>query len=194
MQISSVHIRNFKSIRSMEIDNVENALILVGKNNTGKTSVLDAIRAVAGSYQITEGDFNEKKQNIEISMTLNLTEDDLHLFHQAGIVSQYKRYEAWRRDFCAKLPSLQAVSCEQSGEVYQEMSLPFTYVVNWKGDMRYGDGYKKNNRYIPEVFPRLYYIDTERQLNQFQEDLLMFQEEEQLVRLRAHVCMFDSAK
>ena len=52
MQITSVHIRNFKSIREMEIHGIENALILVGKNNTGKTSVLDAIRAVAGSYQI----------------------------------------------------------------------------------------------------------------------------------------------
>ena len=45
MQITSVHIRNFKSIREMEIHGIENALILVGKNNTGKTSVLDAIRA-----------------------------------------------------------------------------------------------------------------------------------------------------
>ena len=56
MQITSVHIRNFKSIREMEIHGIENALILVGKNNTGKTSVLDAIRAVAGSYQIQESD------------------------------------------------------------------------------------------------------------------------------------------
>ena len=61
MQITSVHIRNFKAIREMEIHGIENALILVGKNNTGKTSVLDAIRAVAGSYQIQESDFNERK-------------------------------------------------------------------------------------------------------------------------------------
>ena len=46
MQITSVHIRNFKSIREMEIHGIENALILVGKNNTGKTSVLDAIRSL----------------------------------------------------------------------------------------------------------------------------------------------------
>lgn len=182
MQISSVYIKNFKSIRDMEIRGVENALILVGKNNTGKTSILDALRAVAGSYKVSEMDFNEKKQNIEISITLRITEEDLYLFHQAGIVSQYKRYDAWKRDFCAKLPS------------YHGELLPFTYIVNWNGAARYGDGYKKNNRYIPEVFPRIYYIDTERQLNQFQEDLLMFQENEQLMRLRARVCMFDVAK
>ena len=178
MQITSVHIRNFKSIREMEIHGIENALILVGKNNT----VLDAIRAVAGSYQIRESDFNERKQNIEISITLNFTEEDLHTFHRAGIVSQYKRYDAWRRDFCTKLPS------------YEEEALSFTFVVNWKGESRFFDGYKKNNRYIQEVFPRIYYIDTERQLKQFQDDLFMFQEDEQLIRLRAHVCMFDAAK
>ena len=73
-------------------------------------------------------------------------------------------------------------------------TLSFTFVVNWKGESRLYDGYKKNNRYIQEVFPRIYYIDTERQLKQFQDDLFMFQEDEQLIRLRAHVCMFDAAK
>lgn len=48
MQIQSLSIRNFKSIRELEILDVESSLILVGKNNTGKTAVLDAIRAVQG--------------------------------------------------------------------------------------------------------------------------------------------------
>ena len=130
MQITSMHIKNFKSIRDMEIRDIDSALILVGKNNTGKTAVLDAVRAVAGSYQVGEGDFNEKKQNIEISMTLRFTEEDLHMFHTGGIVSQYKRYDLWRRDFGAKLPS------------YEDELLSFTYMVNWKGDVRYSDGYK----------------------------------------------------
>ena len=41
MQIQSLCIRNFKSIRELEILDVESSLILVGKNNTGKTAVLD---------------------------------------------------------------------------------------------------------------------------------------------------------
>ena len=64
MRFSRIIIRNFKSIREMEIDGIENALILVGKNNTGKTSVLDAVRMLTGSYEPSERDFNEKKQNI----------------------------------------------------------------------------------------------------------------------------------
>lgn len=35
MQIQSLSIRNFKSIRELEILDVESSLILVGKNNTG---------------------------------------------------------------------------------------------------------------------------------------------------------------
>ncbi len=84
MQISSLHIRNFKYIRDMEIRNIENALILVGKNNTGKTSVLDAVRVVSGSYRIRECDFNEKKQRIEITMTLSISREDLQMLHHHG--------------------------------------------------------------------------------------------------------------
>ena len=41
MKISSLRIKNFKSIRDFEIKEVDYACILVGKNNTGKTVVLD---------------------------------------------------------------------------------------------------------------------------------------------------------
>ena len=40
MQITDLRIRNFRSIRDMQISDIENALILVGKNDTGKTAVL----------------------------------------------------------------------------------------------------------------------------------------------------------
>lgn len=43
MKIIYIKIKNFKSISELEINDIENALILVGKNNTGKTSIIDAI-------------------------------------------------------------------------------------------------------------------------------------------------------
>ena len=67
MRIQKLHIKNFRYIRSLEICDIENALILVGKNNVGKTAVLCALCAVGGQYEIAETDFNEKKQNIEIN-------------------------------------------------------------------------------------------------------------------------------
>lgn len=182
MQIKSLHIKNFKSIRELEIHDIENSLILVGKNNTGKTVVLDAIRAVTGNYIARENDFNEKKQNIEISMTLEITEEDLRQFHAHGIVSGYKRYESWKHEFCEKLPS------------FQNGMLAFTCFINHNGKMRFVDGSHKNNRYISEVLPTLHFIDTTRNVTSLQEDLLVFQRSEDLNRLRSNACMFDAAK
>lgn len=182
MQIKSLHIKNFKSIRELEITDIENALILVGKNNTGKTVVLDAIRAVTGDYTARETDFNEKKQNIEIAMVLDITEEDLKQFHVHGIVSSYKRYESWKHDFSEKIPS------------FLNGRLTFTCIINHDGKIRYEDGCHKNNRYIPEILPKLHFIDTNRNLTSLQEDLLMFQKSEELIRMRSNTCMFDTAK
>ena len=84
MRISNLHIQNFKSIGSLKIPDIESALILVGKNNTGKTRILNAIRAALGNYQVSDGDFNDRKQNIEISMILEISQEDLRLFHHHG--------------------------------------------------------------------------------------------------------------
>ena len=64
------------------------------------------ILAVTGNYEIQDSDFAPEGQNIEISMTLDIPEEELPTLWQRGIVSKYKRYEVWHRDFCAKLPSL----------------------------------------------------------------------------------------
>lgn len=182
MQITDLWIRNFKSIREMHIGGIENALILVGKNDTGKTAVLDAVRAVGGDYTVREEDFQENFPNIEIMVTLQITDADLQRFHRYGIVSSYRRYEAWYRDYCKKLPS------------YENGKLTFEYSVNREGRVRYSDSARKNNRYIPEIFPHIYYMDTERNLKKFQDDLLMLQEDDLLKQMRAGSCMFDIAK
>ncbi len=91
MKIADIHIRNFKAIRNMHIRNIENALILVGQNNTGKTTVLDAVRAVGGEYVFGPEDFGEDNANIEIAVSLEFTEEDMEQLHQKGIVSRYRR-------------------------------------------------------------------------------------------------------
>ena len=88
MQLTDLRIRNFKSIKDMHIRDIENALILVGKNDTGKTAVLDAVRAVGGDYIVREEDFRENFPNIEIGVELRITEDDLKRFHRFGVVSE----------------------------------------------------------------------------------------------------------
>lgn len=134
MRIVSLSIRNFKSIRSIEINDIENAFIVVGKNSVGKTVILDAIRAVAGQYTIKKQDFNTAGSNIEIGVRLELTQADLTLLNRYGVVSHYKRYSAWEKDFRAKLPSY--VKEQQDSEGV----LSFTFIANAEGKIRYFDG------------------------------------------------------
>ena len=182
MQIKFLHIKNFKSIQELKITDIENSLILVGKNNTGKTAVLDAIRLATGNYKVEERNFNEKRQNIEILMTLAITEEELQQFHRNGIVSSYKRYDAWKQEFCEKIPSF------SDGEV------TFLCSINHNGKVRYEDGFHKNNHYIKEILPKLHFIDTNRNITSFQEDLLLSQKSEELTCMYSGCCIFDSAK
>ena len=182
MKITDLYIHNFKFIHNMQIRNIENALILVGQNNTGKTTVLDAVRAVGGEYEITPEDFGEDGANVEISVTLEFTPEDLELLHRGGMVSQYRRKDAWLQDFQKKLPS------------FRDGRLSFTMTANRSGRVRCQDGVRKHNPYLQEVFPKIYYVDTERNLEALQGDLLLLQEDEILQRMRSGCCMFNQAK
>ena len=182
MRIVRLGISHFKSIRKVVLEDIENALILVGQNNTGKTTVLDAIRAVGGGYQIQQEDFDESGSNIEIEVEISYEEDDFTQMQRNGKISRYRRMDAWMDDFCRKLPS------------YKDGSLIFTFIANRDGKVRYDDGFHKNNRYIREIFPKIYYVDAERHLGQFQKDMLLLQEDEQLKKIRDNCCLFNQAK
>ncbi|MBR5596722.1 MAG: AAA family ATPase [Lachnospiraceae bacterium] len=182
MQITLLEIKNFKSIKNLCIKDVENCLILVGKNNTGKTVVLDAIRAVTGNYKVKETDFNERKQNIEIAMTLEISEEDLHQFHNYGLVSHYKKYDSWFKEFQKKLP------CYENGK------MTFVCSINQNGTIRYDDGKSKNNDCIIEVLPKVHFIDTARKLKSFQEDFFLLRQAKELQNLKSNTCVFDNTR
>ena len=73
MKLTGIHIKNFKAIHEMKIDSIENALILVGQNNTGKTTILEAIRAAFGDYHISAEDFDGDCANIEMDLSLEFS-------------------------------------------------------------------------------------------------------------------------
>ena len=62
MKLTSIQINNFRSIKKGTVDITDNCLILVGKNEAGKTNTL---KAIAGgldkaSYEITPKDKRKK--------------------------------------------------------------------------------------------------------------------------------------
>ena len=182
MQIVSLRIHHFKSIQDMWIRDIENALILVGQNNTGKTTVLDAIRAVGGVYQIKPEDFDEDGSNIEIEVAIAYGQQDFMQLQANGAISKYRRLDAWKAEFEKKLPS------------FQNGVLTFSFIANREGKIRYDDGFRKNNPYVKDVFPKIYYVDAERNLSSFQHDMLLLQEDELLKKMRADCCLFNQAK
>ena len=58
VRISHIHIENFRSIRSLDMD-VSQVCALVGPNNAGKTNLLMALNKVLGREWITVQAFDE---------------------------------------------------------------------------------------------------------------------------------------
>ena len=77
MRIRSIHIENFRGIRNQTIDGITSALVLIGKNNSGKSAVLTAIRAFWGDYAITESDIYKGADSIALYFTFEISEEDL---------------------------------------------------------------------------------------------------------------------
>ena len=64
MFLKQIHIENYRLLMEYDIVFDRRLTLLVGKNNTGKTGILKAIRAALGNYPVSQEDLNEKNQNI----------------------------------------------------------------------------------------------------------------------------------
>lgn len=182
MKISHLKIENYKSIRNLEIDELENALILVGKNNTGKTNVIDAILTATGYHTPDPSEFLDPQRSIDITISIEFTEEDLLYYHSRGIVSKHKDYDKWLEEFSTVLPS------------FQNNTVTFTCHINPEGRIRYNDGIQKHNPYIPEIFPKIYHIDQTRNLDALQNDVFSFYDKESFEMLKDNQCTFDPTR
>lgn len=182
MKISHLKIENYKSIRNLEIDELENALILVGKNNTGKTNVIDAILTATGYHTPDPREFLDPQRSIDITISIEFTEEDLLYYHSRGIVSKHKDYDKWLEEFSTVLPS------------FQNNTVTFTCHINPEGRIRYNDGIQKHNPYIPEIFPKIYHIDQTRNLDALQNDVFSFYDKESFEMLKDNQCTFDPTR
>jgi predicted ATP-dependent endonuclease of OLD family len=67
MKLTEINIENFRSIKSETIKIDHNCLILLGKNEAGKSNILKAIAAVFGQYKVTDKDKRKRIANETIS-------------------------------------------------------------------------------------------------------------------------------
>lgn len=71
--IRKILIKNYRSIKKIEINNISNKLGLIGENSSGKSSILFAILTFLGEYNIKESDFRfDKAGNREDEITIGI--------------------------------------------------------------------------------------------------------------------------
>ena len=131
MKITQLSIKNFKSVEELVIRDIEDVLILVGRNNAGKSVMLDAIRAVSGDYAISEADFHHRDGNITIGIQLLITDEDLEYLHQNGIVGNFKQFSLWKENLKTVILKTTVIS-----KVFFRKSISWTSTVTRKISVR----------------------------------------------------------
>ena len=86
MKITQITIRNFRGIKEQTISDIGEALVLIGKNNSGKSAVLTAIRAFWGDYTPQPKDFYRNSSSFEIMITFEISDEYfLYFFNDSKV-------------------------------------------------------------------------------------------------------------
>ncbi len=182
MRFTYLKIENYKSIEMMEINDVESAMILVGRNSTGKSSIIDAILLATGNSGIMKHEFLDENKSIDISLKFEVSEDDLNSFYERGIISKTREYDKWFQEFCDAIPSY------HDGEIF------YTAHINPELKIRYRDGYQKDNNNLKKIFPKVYHIDQSRNLDLLINDVFTMYDKDSFLLLKENNCIFDKTK
>lgn len=182
MKIAACSIENYKFIKKLTMKEMEMAVILVGKNNTGKSIVMDAVLTALGYAVVEKKHFNDAALPIRIRITLEIQEEDLWLLYQNQKVSQNRGYEQWMEEFKDCLPD------------YRDGYISFVYEVTPDMQDHYVNMCGEENPYIPEILPKVYYIDHDRETKTIQEDIFRMEGDEYLAMIGENACMRDPLK
>ena len=76
MFLSKLKLKNFRKYENLEVPFKEGLNVLIGENDSGKTTIIDAIRVLLGTqsheyYYMDEKDFNNPNEEMEIECTFS---------------------------------------------------------------------------------------------------------------------------
>ncbi len=182
MKISSLHIENFKSIKNVTVEEVDSTFILVGKNSTGKSSVVDAIRVILGDLKVDRDHFANPDEDMIISIDCEISQEKMELMNNVGIISKERNYDRWEQEFLETFPT------------FKNGFIKIVFRATPDGKCSYEDENGQANPRLKEILPKLYYIDHRRNLTEFQESLLDLKADEQLAAIKEDACLNDRMK
>lgn len=92
MKIKHIEINNFKSFgqESKKIENLENLNFFIGKNNSGKTNILKALKYFFDSYETELRDFDLDDYHKQLFLKLN---ENLEIVIKVGIEFNHKELD-----------------------------------------------------------------------------------------------------
>lgn len=77
MRFKRIRIRNYRSLEDATVD-LDGLTVLIGANNSGKTTVLDALGLFGSSVgRISTGDFNDPETFVELDLTMSCEEGEM---------------------------------------------------------------------------------------------------------------------
>jgi energy-coupling factor transporter ATP-binding protein EcfA2 len=83
MRIKSIHIKNYKSLRDVKLEGLENLVVLIGRNSSGKTNLLELLNRFFAEIDITgstpgidQYSWFDGNMEIPIEITLTLVLDE----------------------------------------------------------------------------------------------------------------------
>ncbi|WP_182201036.1 ATP-dependent nuclease [Paraliobacillus salinarum] len=81
MQISKIcNITNYRNLSGMKVDFHENINFIVGKNNTGKSNLLELLNILINTGKFYESDFHDVIAPIEVSFQVKYTDAEVGYF------------------------------------------------------------------------------------------------------------------
>jgi putative ATP-dependent endonuclease of the OLD family len=89
MQIDSISLKNYRCFADLELTLGGDSMVLVGPNSSGKSSLLEAVRAALQGAEIALTDFRDATEPLELSATLSgISPEQQALFPDAVDFSQ----------------------------------------------------------------------------------------------------------
>lgn len=102
MKLSYLRIRNFRSLRDINLKEVGDANVLVGKNSSGKSNLLEALHMFFSEFAVVGGTttglnqyfwYNKQtKKPIEFTVHIQLTESEIKNIFPEEIIESVKDY------------------------------------------------------------------------------------------------------